>query len=145
MCIYIIHWTTNFNFFLDTRRKISVSNKTLNAEFKYVSSFFHHKLFFVTAKLIVRKCENMCISNFTGQQNLTFFWHTGNIYVPTRTFNTKLKYVSSFSQSPTGFCDSQVKCAVLERHTIRLSKMPSAMNRRLSHSLPASEHIQPVI
>jgi hypothetical protein len=85
-------------------------------------------------------------SDNTGQQNLTFFFVSrGKISNPDSTFNAEFKYVSSFSLSPTVFCDSQVKCAVLERHTLRLSRMPSAMNRRLSHSLPASEHIQLVI
>jgi hypothetical protein len=65
--------------------------------------------------------------------------------VPIRTFNTEFKYVSSFCQHPRFFCDSQVKRAVLERHTLRLSRMPSAMNRCLSHSLSASEHIKLVI
>jgi hypothetical protein len=84
----------------------------------------------------------MCIFTFfTGQQNLTF-WGGRKLSVPNRTFNAEFKYVSSFSLSPTVFFDSQVKCAVLERHTLR---EPSAMNQRLSHSLPASEHIQLVI
>jgi hypothetical protein len=99
----------------------------------------------VTAKLIVKKSEKMCIFiYFTGQQHLQFLAHGGKS-VPNRTFNTEFNYVSSFSPSPTTFSDSPVKCAVLERHTVRLSRMPSAINRRLSHSLPASEHIQPVM
>jgi hypothetical protein len=88
----------------------------------------------------------MCIfTYFTGKQNLTFIGTRGKISVSNRTFITEFKYVSSFSPSPTVFCDSHVKCAVLERHTLQLSRMPSAMNRSLSHSLPASKHIQLVI
>jgi hypothetical protein len=34
-----LHWATKFNFFFGTRGKISVPNRTFNAEFKYVSSF----------------------------------------------------------------------------------------------------------
>jgi uncharacterized membrane protein len=46
----------------------------------------------------------MCIfTYFTGQQNLTFFWHKGKLSVPNRTFDTEFKYVSSFSPSPTVF------------------------------------------
>jgi hypothetical protein len=84
------------------------------------------------------------VTNNTGQQNFTFFFvPRGKISNPDSTFNTEFKEVRSFSPSPTVFfCDSQVKCAVLERHTLRV---PSTMNQRLSHSLPASEHIQVVI
>jgi len=47
----------------------------------------------------------------SGQQNLTFFFGTqGKISNPNRTFNAEFKYVSSFSPSPTVFCDNQVKC-----------------------------------
>jgi hypothetical protein len=86
----------------------------------------------------------MC-TYFTGKQNLTFFVPRGKISNPDSTFNAEFKYVSSFLHHPQFFCNSQVKCAVLERHTLRLSRMPSAMNSRLSHSLPASEQIQLVI
>jgi hypothetical protein len=42
--------------------------------------------------------------NDTGQQSLTFFFgKRGKISVPNRTFNAELKYVSSFSPSPTVF------------------------------------------
>jgi hypothetical protein len=78
---------------------------------------------------------------YTSQQNLTFIWHTGEISVPNRKFIAEFKHVSSFFHHPRFFCDSQVKCAVLERHTLRLSRMPSSMNRSLSHSLTASELI----
>jgi hypothetical protein len=85
----------------------------------------------------------MCIFKFfTGQQNLTFGGGGVELSVPNRTFNPEFKYVSRFSPTPTVFCDSQVKYAVLECHTLRV---PSTMNQRLSHSLPASEHIQLVI
>jgi hypothetical protein len=49
------------------------------------------------------------INNITGQQNLTFFVPRGKISNPDSTFNAEFKYVSSFSPSPTVFCDSQVK------------------------------------
>ena len=40
--------------------------------------------------------------NYTGQQNLTFFFCTrGKISNPSRTFNAEFKCVSSFSPSPT--------------------------------------------
>jgi hypothetical protein len=82
----------------------------------------------------------MCIFTFfTGQQNLTFFLAHGVTYL----FLVELLTLNSITYNFV--CDSQVKCAVLERHTVRLSRMPSAMNQRLSHSLPASEHIQLVI
>jgi hypothetical protein len=42
-------------------------------------------------------------SENTGQQNLTFFVPRWKISNPDRTFNTELKYVSSFSPSPTVF------------------------------------------
>ena len=43
-------------------------------------------------------------ANYTGQQNLTFFFGTrGKIYNPNRTSNVEFKYVSSFSPSPTVF------------------------------------------
>jgi hypothetical protein len=71
--------------------------------------------------------------------------HEGKYLFLMKLLKLNLKYVSCFSPSPTVFCDRQVKCAVLERHTLRLSRIPSAMHRRLSHSLPASEHIQLVI
>jgi hypothetical protein len=50
------------------------------------------------------------ITNYTGQQNLTFFGTRRKISVLNRTFNDGFKYVSRFSPSPTDFCDSQVKC-----------------------------------
>ena len=41
-------------------------------------------------------------SNYTGQQNLTFFFGTrGKISNPNRTFNAEFKCVSSFSPTPT--------------------------------------------
>jgi hypothetical protein len=55
--VYVFHGTTKFNFF-GTREKISVSNRTFNTEFKYVSSFSPSPMvFFVTAKLNVMKKE----------------------------------------------------------------------------------------
>jgi hypothetical protein len=39
-----------------------------------------------------------------------FFGTRGKISNPNITFNAEFKYVSSFSPSPTVFCDSQVKC-----------------------------------
>jgi hypothetical protein len=42
--------------------------------------------------------------NYTGQQNLTFFFvPRGKISNPDSTFNAEFKYVSSFSPSPTVF------------------------------------------
>jgi hypothetical protein len=79
---------------------------------------------------------------FHWTTKFNFFGGGVGTIVPNRTFNAEFKYVSSFSPSPTVICDSQVKCAVLERHTLRV---PCAMNQRLSHSLPASEHLQLVI
>jgi hypothetical protein len=38
-----------------------------------------------------------------------FFVPRGKISNPDSTFNTEFKYVTSFSPSPTIFCDSQVK------------------------------------
>jgi hypothetical protein len=45
-CVYTIHWKTKFNFFFGTRRKISVPDRTFNAEFKYVSSFSPSRVVF---------------------------------------------------------------------------------------------------
>jgi hypothetical protein len=42
------------------------------------------------------------LAQLTGQQNLTFFFvPRGKISNPDSTFNAELKYVSSFSPSPT--------------------------------------------
>ena len=50
-------------------------------------------------------------ADYTRQQNLTFFGTRRKISNPNRNFNTKFKYVRSFSPSPTAFfCDSQVNC-----------------------------------
>ena len=44
----------------------------------------------------------LALLNYTGQQNLTFFFGTrGKIPNPNRTFNAEFKCVSSFSPSPT--------------------------------------------
>jgi hypothetical protein len=85
--------------FFGTRRKISVPNRTFNAEFKYVSSFSPSPTFFCHSQV---KCEKMCIfTYFTGQQKLTFFGTRRKISVPNRTFNAEFKYVSIFSPSLT--------------------------------------------
>jgi hypothetical protein len=52
------------------------------------------------ASLIPFACVS---SNYTGQQDLTFFVPRGNISNPDSTFNAESKYVSSFSPSPTVF------------------------------------------
>jgi hypothetical protein len=56
MCIFTYFIGQQNLAFFGTRRKISVPNRTFNAEFKYVSSFFSitHG-FFVTANLNVKK------------------------------------------------------------------------------------------
>jgi hypothetical protein len=80
----------------------------------------------------------MC-TYFTGKQNLTFFLSHKDKYlilIVLLMLNSNMYLV--FLHHPQFFCEIQVKCAVLERHNLRV---PSAMNRRLSHSLPASEHI----
>jgi hypothetical protein len=74
-----LHWATKCNFFFGTRGKISVPNRTCNAEFKYVSTFSPSPtVFFVTAKLNVKKC---IFTYFTGQQNLTYFLAHGEKYL----------------------------------------------------------------
>jgi hypothetical protein len=56
-----------------------------------------------------RKCQInikwiLNVANYTGQQNLTFFFGPrGKIFNPDSTFNAEFKYVSSFSPSPTVF------------------------------------------
>jgi hypothetical protein len=140
-----LHWSTKFNFFFVPRGKISNHDSTFNAEFKYVSSFsLSPTVFFVTAKLYVKKeWKNVYIIHWKTKFN--FFCPTLKKSNPDSTFNAefKYKYVSSFSPSPTVFFVR----AKLNVHywSATLSRMPSAMNRRLSHSLPASEHIQLVI
>jgi hypothetical protein len=102
----------------------------------------------VTAKLYVKKeWKNVYNYIFHRRTKFTFFSAHGGKYlflIELLTLNSNMQVV--FLHHPRFFfCDSQVKCAVPERHTLRFSRMPSAMNRRLSHSLPASEHIQLVI
>jgi hypothetical protein len=70
----------NLTVFFVPRGKISNSDRTFNAQFKYVSSFSPSPTVFFCDSQV--KCEKMCIfTYFTGQQNLTFFWHTGGKYL----------------------------------------------------------------
>jgi hypothetical protein len=72
---YMDNQTITLITFFGTLGKISVPNRTLNTEFKYVSSFSQSPAVFCDSQV---KCEKMCIfTYFTGQQSLTFFWHTG--------------------------------------------------------------------
>jgi hypothetical protein len=58
-----LHWSTKFNFFFVPRGKLSNPDRTFNAEFKYISSFsLSPTVFFVTAKLNVKKCVYLHIS-----------------------------------------------------------------------------------
>jgi hypothetical protein len=84
----------NLTSFFVPRGKISNPDNTFNGEFKYVSSFSPSPtVFFVTAKLNVKKSEKMCIfTYFTRQQNLTFFGTRRKISVPngTLTLNSNM-------------------------------------------------------
>jgi hypothetical protein len=65
----------NLTFFSSHEEKylILIVLLTLNSNMLVV--FLHHPLFFFYDGQV--KCEKMCIfTYFTGQQNLTFFWHT---------------------------------------------------------------------
>jgi hypothetical protein len=82
--IYTFHWKTKFNFFFGIQRKISVPNRTFNAEFKYVSSFspITHGFFCDSQVKCEKRVKKMCIfTYFTGQQNLTFFLAHGGNYI----------------------------------------------------------------
>jgi hypothetical protein len=65
---------------------------------------------------LVTSNERMCLVNLSfdrlhwSTKFNFFFVPRGKISNPDSTFNAEFKYVSSFSPSPTVFCDSQVKC-----------------------------------
>jgi hypothetical protein len=109
----------NLTLFLSHEEKylILIVLLTLNSNMQVV--FLPRPQFFCDSQV---KWEKMCIfTYFTGKQNLTFFVPRGKIYNPDSTFNAEFKYVSSFSSSPTVFCDSQVKCEKRVKKCVHIS------------------------